>query len=252
MNKKLSLSLSLALLAVSIICRAETNQILLIGDSHSEGPFGETLTQEIRKQPGTQVTRYGLVGASPRHYFQISPEQRTLKMGFVEDLNGKISRAKVGTAPNISDLVSRISPKHVVIELGENLYDYKSGQLHEKLWQNEVTKLLSKIPANIPCTWVLPTWTNQEKRPPYQKSNAYLKLANEKMKSFIGDRCQVISGTEITELTPENIETVKGDWLHQQKGSGERWARAVLNRMNLKQTSNQKTAIPATKKDSAK
>lgn len=218
---------------------------LLIGDSHTVGSFGASLVQMIRSQGSQEkVARYGYTGASPRHYTSEDEKNRTLKLDYVEDVSeehtAKISPGPV-VLPQLSEIISKNKPNRIIIELGENLYSYQENDTSysinkklksaEKSWKKEVDDLLQTIPTGSPCVWVLPTWTNKANQHPYFKSNDRLKKANLMMKKLIGNRCQVISGTELPELTPETVQTAEKDYLHHTKESGHLWATAVFNKI---------------------
>jgi lysophospholipase L1-like esterase len=147
---------------------AKTEKVLVIGDSHTVGAFGEALVQELRAG-GAEASRFGIVGATPRTYLTEKSEGRTL----------------------LSDLLRERNPDTVIVALGENMIDYRGGQVNRAALEKGIEPMLAALKmAGKKCTWVLPTWTDQEKRPPYQKSNDLLKRANALMKDIIGSRCQ--------------------------------------------------------------
>ncbi len=59
--------LALVLLLALPAGAAET--VLVVGDSHTAGAFGQKLDDELRALPGERVATYGVCSASPNSYF---------------------------------------------------------------------------------------------------------------------------------------------------------------------------------------
>lgn len=210
---------------------------LMIGDSHSVGPFGDEMSRQLEATEGGFV-RVGVAGSSVRHYLSSDVKVRTLKYGSVYQVRGAVERVghtQNTVTPRMDDLLEKYHPKRVIVALGENMVNYSSGVINEKALVKEIEPLLKTLEKNqAECFWFLPTWTDQENRAPYFKKNETVRQFNQTMKSILGNRCQVISGTELESWTIDKVRTVKGDWLHHSESSGKGWAQAVLKYLGFK------------------
>lgn len=90
--------------------------ILIIGDSHSVGPFGWRLDSELRKS-GHQVATYASCGSIAKWW---STNQKTTCGYYSNDLNNNITRATTHLTPKISELLDTVRPDTVIVELGSN------------------------------------------------------------------------------------------------------------------------------------
>ena len=107
-------------------------RILMIGDSLSAGPFGESVQQHFAIRFGPQnVSAYASCGSSPEHWLASEPGWYT-KCGYREStpdkapimrdwVNGKPPRPTL--TPKVETLVRRHQPTVVIVQLGTNWMD---------------------------------------------------------------------------------------------------------------------------------
>jgi hypothetical protein len=107
-------------------------RILMIGDSLSAGPFGESVQQHLAIRFGPQnVSAYASCGSSPEHWLGSEPAWYT-KCGYREStpdrppimrdwVNGKPPPATL--TPKVETLVRRHQPTVVIVQLGTNWMD---------------------------------------------------------------------------------------------------------------------------------
>lgn len=131
------LILPLALALASSASAADT--ILVIGDSHTAGPFGGALDEALRAAPGGRVATYGVCSARPQSFLSETDHgcgrrfQDFEKKAPAKWLGGRVYRktrpdGKGGTrevefvkTPALAQLLDDHAPTAVVVALGSNL-----------------------------------------------------------------------------------------------------------------------------------
>lgn len=116
---------------------AET--VLVIGDSHTAGPFGGALDDALRAGPGNRVATYGVCSARPQSFLSETDHgcgrrfQDFEKKAPAKWLGGRVYRkarpdGKGGTrevefvkTPELAQLLGDHAPTAVVVALGSNL-----------------------------------------------------------------------------------------------------------------------------------
>jgi hypothetical protein len=116
---------------------AET--ILVVGDSHTAGSFGQKLDDSLRAVPGGRVATYGVCSASPQSYFSETPHpcghlfRDFSKKPPAKWLGGRVYKVtrpdgKGGTreiemvkTPDLVQLQSDHAPTVTVVALGSNM-----------------------------------------------------------------------------------------------------------------------------------
>lgn len=204
--------------------------ILIIGDSHVYGAFGESLYQTLEKQSGDQVHLYGAVGATALTYTALDDEKRTVKLGYRERSVSKskeVQAKSLALVPQIEKLIDEIKPKVIIIELGDNFADYRN-QKNDGIKKN-IDEMVSAIRASkrpIKCFWVSPLWTSQDAINPYGKTNFRLKEVIHQIKQQAEPVCELVDSTKDLGLDPNSVKTGK-DGLHFTNESGRKWGTAA-------------------------
>lgn len=123
--------------------------VLLVGDSHTAGPFGAQLEKRF-KQQGFAITRVGCVGAS----------NDTFIFGGTQCNRGSVKTGVKGdfVAPQFRRLLARENPEVVVFALGANMYNHL-GWTPEKR-QESARKLAELVSKNgvKKCFWIGPKY----------------------------------------------------------------------------------------------
>lgn len=146
---------SLALAASCLVSASaqENPRVLLLGDSHTVGPFGVTLDGLMRQSYGTEnVAAYAVCGASLR-WWQLASRP---KLGICHFLRPTGSTAKPGNGaypaePPKLDQILAFKPNVAIIALGSNP-DGPSMDDTIKV----ASSLLGLLPAGGRCFWVGP------------------------------------------------------------------------------------------------
>lgn len=132
--------LALFLLAsASAAPSAAAETVLVIGDSHTAGPFGGALDDALRAAPGNRVATYGVCSARPQSFLSETDHgcgrrfQDFAKKAPAKWLGGRVYRktrpdGKGGTrevefvkTPALAQLLDDHAPAAVVVALGSNL-----------------------------------------------------------------------------------------------------------------------------------
>jgi len=145
----------------SNVLAVEPMRVLVIGDSHSVGPFGRQIHDLIKNDERYQVKTVGSCGSVARWYFTGT----TSPCGFYQqDLDGKVTRAPKAPTPLVENLLAEVKPDYVVIELGGN-YTNTSDEFMLK----DTTALLDFIESKLGkgrCVWTgVPDSRNPERIP---------------------------------------------------------------------------------------
>ncbi|MEI7839140.1 MAG: hypothetical protein WCJ11_01415 [Methylococcaceae bacterium] len=94
-------------------------RLLFIGDSHSVGVFGRTLTALLEQNfPELKITAVASCGSEPRWWL----EGKMTNCGFwMHEPNGFENKVLKASTPKLDDLLNQIKPKITIVALGSNL-----------------------------------------------------------------------------------------------------------------------------------
>ena len=127
---------------------ASAVNILYIGDSHSVGPFGWKMDEQLRAVPGAKVGFYASCGS----IFQWWVTGKPTPCGYYfHDVDGKTDKGIKGPTPLFDDLMKQVKPSLVVVELGANYTGYPSDDFAV----NDMKEMVKKISdAGAACFWI--------------------------------------------------------------------------------------------------
>ena len=139
-----------ALLFLTVSARAAAPKVLVIGDSHSVGPFGSSLDQVLRAA-GRDTALDAVCGASSSWW--IGPKRSKLSICYsVHGYGGKNSPQNGAPAaqPPTADELLTPAPDTVVFALGSNA-EGTAAQTADG-----AAALLNLVPPGTKCYWVGP------------------------------------------------------------------------------------------------
>lgn len=168
--------------------------VLFVGDSHSVGPFGWAMDQNLR-DGGHQVATYASCGSIPKWW---TTGQTTPCGFFSRDLKGtKVQLAKAAT-PLMDNLLAEVKPDVVVMEFGGNYTTTPSDDFVKK----DIKSFIAKIKASgAECFFI----TNPDTRKHRAENPRVLKL----IKEAVGTNCPIFESYLVTKY-PET----GGDGIH--------------------------------------
>jgi hypothetical protein len=193
--------------------------LLYIGDSHSVGPFGLALNENLR-QLNLSVVSYAYCGSIANDWYKTNG---ATKCGYLEiDSNGVKKSGTTGSVPQFKKLLEKHHPEIVIVELATNYFGYES----DEFVVNDMRKMGKEIiDSGAQCFWVgMPT-------------SRKLQTSHERLdrltKEAIGDLCTHFDSFPVT-----SYPSVGGDGIHFYFPNGQKvasdWANAVFR--SFKQT----------------
>lgn len=168
--------------------------VLFIGDSHSVGPFGWQLDENLR-QAGHQVATYASCGSIPKWW---NNGQKTTCGYFSKDLKGMKTQTNAHPTPLIKNLLNDIRPDVVILEFGGN-YVYTPS---EEFIINDMKGIVQQVKASgAQCFWV----TNPDTRSHKTENPRVWRL----IKEAISNECPIFESQTVTKYPASG-----GDGIH--------------------------------------
>lgn len=186
-------------------------KVLMIGDSHTVGAFGQQLDKQLRSA-GAQVETYGASGSSANSWLNGG----TTNSGWLaKHQNGTTEQPPWNQAhqiPKLADLIAKNKPDVVVINLGAN---FRSNPAQAR----QLAEVCKRAGTRV--IWIGPPKTRQDS----SDGGAKLKQFDESMKQALSGLAEYVSSVDFT----PNYEG--GDGLHYSGGAATRWADGVAKKL---------------------
>jgi len=154
----------------------EVRRVLVLGDSHSAGTFGQALDLLLRSHPGTDVVTVGNCGVSPDAYLEMkSAECGSLLID--EDADQVEYRRRAPVIPQLPALLEAHDPDLAVVALGAN-------QIHTAFTRpDEAREDIRRFAAHLEargtkCVWIGPPFGSPQKKPVAKMNHLYDVLAD--------------------------------------------------------------------------
>lgn len=180
--------------------------ILVVGDSHTVGPFGQKLDELLRNE-GAKVATYASCGSIARWWYT---GQKTTCGYFENDITGKKTEATTHGTPLFPDLIQAVNPDHIIVALATNYVKEPDDQVVV----NDLTRMMNDIRATrAECFWILP--------PDMRKFRDDIPRLTRLVKSVAGDRCRYFDSAAVT-----HYPATGGDGIHYWSAEGTPLARA--------------------------
>lgn len=134
---------------------ADTSKnILIIGDSHSYGPYGTVLDDHYRKQ-GHRVSSYASCGSSPSTWVRSSKNFQQTNCGYwSKSPNGKETRVKSHKLPSFQEALAQSQPDLTIVSLGTNALSSTQNITNEVRHAESMLENIQK--SNSQCVWIGP------------------------------------------------------------------------------------------------
>lgn len=188
-----------------------TATVLIIGDSHSVGPFGWHL-DELLRNDGHQVATYASCGSTAQWWFS---GKKTGCGYYQRDLNGEVTRANIYSTPLVKDLLKTIKPNVVIIELGSNyVKNFNDDGVIKEM--RDLARTIKD--SGSTCYWLTP--------PDMRLYRTEAPRLNSLIERSVSDFCSIFYSDEVTSYPVEG-----GDGVHYWFPAGtpvaHEWAEAV-------------------------
>jgi lysophospholipase L1-like esterase len=185
-------------------------RFLLVGDSHTEGVFGDELDRLLRKS-GAIVAGYGVGGSTPRWWMT---GEKT-PWGAVERTeNGEVIRSEKIATPLLSVLLKKHRPNRVIVALGTNLIWKDTPESIRE----QVAQFLKLIPESATCIWIGPPLLGPKYR---EKVKTVSNVLGTSLKNSI---CSYLDSFDVAKVP----ETSGSDQIHFESAGDEGVTRARL------------------------
>ena len=184
------------------------SKVLVIGDSHTAGAFGDELDRLLRAK-GANVHTVGSSGATADNF--ITGKGTTV--GFADHkANGQTEKTASHATPKLEDLINEDKPDTIIVNLGANFRGAGAGGIKKQV--NEIGDIAKK--HGIRITWVGPPTTRAD-----ESNRSSLQKFDEDMKAAVAPYGSYISSAP---FTPKYNG---GDGVHYSGAEAKQWAAGV-------------------------
>lgn len=213
--------------------------ILVIGDSHSCGSFGRTLSQELTAN-GNQVDVFCTVSSSPTHWLKRTNPPGQICQTWSSGQSAKPCR-EAGKIPSLEEILSQKKYDSAVIALGTNsLYSEKVDATYAELAQ----KIKEKIKT---CLWIGPPHLRPDQAKGFSAQNL-TKFENnlpqfyKSLEKAVQSQCHLLSSFDITAAHHPANETTDG--VHRGQTAGAEWGKEISQLIDQSAAKNPSPATP--------
>lgn len=208
-------------------------RVLMIGDSLSVAPFGETVQQHLARKFGPQnVAAYASCGSSPEHWLQGEPGFYT-KCGYRESTpdrmpmlrdwtNGK--QPKPTLTPKLETLVRRHQPTLVLVQLGTNWMDRDVSDAEISSFLSRFIRAARGSSAGQ-IIWIAPPDSSSI------SSKAQARIHRLIQQGAKRDGFEVIDSRQLTHYVPGKTG---GDGVHYNKEASRAWGARINRSLDVK------------------
>lgn len=184
------------------------SKVLVIGDSHTAGAFGDELDRLLRAK-GANVHTVGSSGATADNF--ITGKGTTV--GYADHkANGQTEKTASHATPKLEDLINQDKPDTIIVNLGANFRG--AGPAGIKKQVDEIGEIAKR--HGIKITWVGPPTTRQD-----ESNRSSLQKFDEDMKAAVAPYGSYVSSAP---FTPKYSG---GDGIHYSGDAAKQWAAGV-------------------------
>lgn len=185
--------------------------VLLLGDSHSVGPFGQTLDEELRGR-GLRTATYASCGSIAQNW---ETGKETTCGFFSKTLEGRITQLPRSKTPLLKNLLTEVKPDYVIVELVTN-YALLPNDNFAIRDMRKLSTLIKESGAR--CFWI--------GAPDMRRFRSELPRFQRLIEEAVGGDCEIFDSNAVTEYPATG-----GDGIHYWSAVGtpiaKSWAREV-------------------------
>lgn len=220
LKKHISLIATLSFTFIFSSAFADSSKnILIVGDSHSYGPYGAVLDNFYRNQ-GHKVSSYASCGSSPSTWARSSSNFQQTNCGYwSKSPSGKETRVNSHKLPSFQEALNQSQPDLTIISLGTNALSSPQNIQNEVRQAERLMDSIKK--ANSECVWIGPP-DNDKK--PFSTNLAQGVVAFRAAAEKNG--CKFIDSTKYTKY-PKG----KSDGIHYGPKDSKAWGEGVVKEL---------------------
>lgn len=191
-------------------------RVLVIGDSHTAGHYGDELDKQLRAR-GAQVHTIGSSGASASNFIS----GRGTTVGYADHgVDGKTQKTASHATPKLEELINQDKPDVIVVNLGANFRG--AGQAGIESQVRSLGEIAKR--HNIPIKWVGPP-----KPAPARLNMEEVQRFDQQLAAAVAPYGEYISSV------PYTPEYAGGDGLHyggtRGKQLAQQWAQGIASNL---------------------
>ena len=216
--------LAIAFLAPALSFAGSPSRILIVGDSHTAGPFGLGLLSALDSQPNLETALYASCGSRAEHWTgtpysnRICSREKDYSQAKPVDFG-----AKDGSRPmkSLSALVSAGKPDVVVLALGTNSLPTDREASLDRAKKEVVRAIESAKSRGARCIWV---------GPPNEPTERFPKSVQDCFSSMLrttveANGCRFVDSRDFTNAADTALD--RSSHLHYYGRAGTKWGEAV-------------------------
>jgi hypothetical protein len=212
-------------------------RVLMVGDSMSVGGFGEAMQDYLLRRFGrNNVALFASCGSSPEHWLRSGPKfvtkcgyrEQTPRSSILNDFrDGK--RPQPTLTPKLEDLISRLHPTTVIVQLGTNWmdgmgFDFASDRsTYRKILDRFVAAVRSDPNRARKIIWITPPDSSRYSRA------VKLRVANLIKTAAQRDSFAIIDSNSMTHYVPGRSGS---DGVHYNGAEAKQWAYRVTRELD--------------------
>ncbi len=217
-------------------CKENFNNknVLYIGDSHSYlfskngDRMGNKVADKVNSCGASDFHYRSFCGARPKNWMPGNTPKTTCGHSLLSGSEFKTANSGKGVSLDI--LINNIGPDHIIINLGDNMFSWKSSGNKRKAYissstavLNEVKGLLKQLSSKHTCTWIGPIYHSPGKS--YIKPNSEVDKLYSLLIKGIDGRCTLIDGRSYFTKTSPN------DGLHLINKESKIWGEKIADNL---------------------
>ncbi len=213
-----------AILIIAVYA-AKAENILVIGDSHSCGPFGANIVESLTKQ-GNNVSLYCAVSSAPANWLQGKNPPGQICQSMTSQTKRLSPCSGNGKVPKLTELLNQNRNSKVISALGTNsLLSSTADSSYRQMAQTIKS-------SDHSCLWVGPPHLKPSQSRGFPSGRVAALEANlssfyESLSRSVDGYCVLLDSRSATEPGQVGNQTVDG--VHRNAAAGKSWANFVAS-----------------------
>ena len=188
--------------------------------------MGNQVANKIKSCGASSFHYEGFCGSRPKHWF--GGKKPSTSCGHSSMGEEGFHTSSKGKGDDLATLSEKTGAEHVMINLGDNMFNWRNGKLTSYIGSpeaiiTEVRGLVSELSNDQECTWIGPTYHSTGKS--YHKLNETVDVMYDLLDMGIAGRCRLIDSRPVFESTSPN------DGLHLVESESKVWGEKIAEKL---------------------